>query len=89
MPRLFLILAQFVYGISVPLSEAAAHVPGRREYVRAVTRRRGGLDVTVAGKRGLGMLRSAMASKSLLVVPVDSPHPPSFSERGRNCAAEL
>jgi len=49
------------------------HSPGRREFIRANTAWKGDhFETCPSGKQGSGMLASAVASNSLLIVPEDS-----------------
>ena len=59
--------------VQATLTEAVSHVPGRREYVRAITESNG-LNFTTrpAGSQGSGILRSVTLSNSLLIVPEDA-----------------
>ena len=62
--------------VAARTQHAIAHVPGRREYVRAITRwTEGEYLVSASGKQGSGMLQSAVAGNSLLVIPEDSDGP--------------
>jgi molybdopterin molybdotransferase len=59
--------------VRATVAEAVPHTPGRREYVRAVTEwRADGFATQAAGKQGSGMLQSAVAANSLLIVPEES-----------------
>lgn len=59
--------------VSATLMEAVPHVPGRREYVRAITEWQAGrFEAITAGKQGSGMLQSATAANSLVIVPTES-----------------
>ncbi len=59
--------------VMATLLEPIPHVPARREYVRAVTAwRNGAFETRVSGKQGSGMLQSAVAANSLLVIPEHS-----------------
>ena len=59
--------------VQATLTEAVSHVPGRREYVRALTESNG-LHFTTrpVGSQGSGILRSVTLSNSLLLVPEDA-----------------
>ncbi|HLV81429.1 MAG TPA: gephyrin-like molybdotransferase Glp, partial [Chthonomonadaceae bacterium] len=55
------------------VAEPVAHVPGRREFVRAITTAEGGRFVTrPTGAQGSGILHSLLLANSLLVIPEDS-----------------
>jgi molybdopterin molybdotransferase len=55
------------------LTHDLPHTPGRREYVRARTEWRGdGYEATASGAQGSGMVHSATAANSLLIVPEES-----------------
>ena len=59
--------------VKATLKDAVPHAAGRREYVRAFTEwKNGGFEVTASLKQGSGMLQSAVAANSLLVVPEES-----------------
>ena len=58
--------------VQATLAEAVSHVPGRREYVRAITTSDGiGFATRPAGAQGSGILRSVTRANSLLLVPED------------------
>jgi molybdopterin molybdotransferase len=60
--------------IRAVVGEAVAHTPGRREYVRAITRWEGdGYMARPTGAQGSGILHSLTRANSLLIVPEDSP----------------
>lgn len=55
------------------LTEAVSHIPGRREYVRAVTTTHDAEFMTrPTGAQGSGILRSLTLANSLLIIPEDS-----------------
>lgn len=55
-------------------AQAVSHLPGRREYVRAVTILQDNqYHARPTGAQGSGILRSMLGANSLLVVPEDSP----------------
>ena len=59
--------------VQAVLTEAVSHVPGRREYVRAITESDGIRFMTrPAGAQGSGILRSVTLANSLLIVPEDA-----------------
>ena len=58
--------------IEATLTHPVAHIPGRREYVRAFTRAEQGRFVTTpTGAQGSGILSSLTAANSLLIVPTE------------------
>ena len=58
--------------VKATLTEAISHIPGRREYVRAITTSDGiGFVTRPVGAQGSGILRSVTLSNSLLIVPED------------------
>lgn len=60
--------------IRATLTHPITHIPGRREYVRAVTRSEQGRFVTTptAADQGSGILSSLTAANSLLIVPTEA-----------------
>ena len=67
--------------IQATLTHPISHVPGRREYVRAVTRTDEGrfLTTPTGAAQGSGMLGSLTAANSLLIVPTDAERLPAQS----------
>ena len=60
--------------IRAVVAEAIPHIPGRREYVRALTTTTpdGGFVTQATGAQGSGILRSMTLANSLLILPEDS-----------------
>ncbi|HZT42829.1 MAG TPA: gephyrin-like molybdotransferase Glp [Chthonomonadaceae bacterium] len=59
--------------VQAVVTEPVAHVPGRREFVRAVTTAEGGRFLTrPTGAQVSGILHSMLGANSLLVIPEDS-----------------
>ncbi len=68
--------------VQATLTHPVAHIPGRREYVRAVTRSEQGRFVTTPtdAMQGSGMLSSLTSANSLLIVPTEAERLPALAE---------
>jgi molybdopterin molybdotransferase len=68
--------------IQATLTHSITHIPGRREYVRAVTRTEHGRFVTTptGAAQGSGILSSLTAANSLLIVPTEAETLPAQSD---------
>ncbi|MCW3100216.1 MAG: molybdenum cofactor synthesis domain protein, partial [Chthonomonadaceae bacterium] len=68
--------------IQATLTHSITHIPGRREYVRAVTRTEEGRFVTTptGAAQGSGILSSLTAANSLLIVPTEAENLPAQSD---------
>jgi molybdopterin molybdotransferase len=62
------------FRVRATLTHAVSHIPGRREYVRAVTRSEGErlLTTPTDAAQGSGILSSLTAANSLLIVPTEA-----------------
>ncbi len=78
-PTLWKMAGRAATGLARPqvqarLLEGVSHIPGRREYVRAVTTTQEGHFVTQpTGAQGSGLLHSMTRANSLLILPQESP----------------